>query len=69
MSGNNPEAIKRSADSLASYAATCQMDNTLEWMEGLCARINEYARVAGHNERVQTDGRGLELFIEPMRKP
>jgi hypothetical protein len=51
--------IRHAADMLAGYAATCQMKNTLEWMEGLAKRLNDYLEAIDDSERVETWGNGL----------
>ena len=53
------EAIRQAADALACYAAQCYMRNTLDWMEGLETRINDYLAAVGHTERVIVTGNGL----------
>lgn len=58
------EAVNEQADRLAGYAATCRMENNLEWMEGLAVRINEYLKARNSNERVQTSGYSLEVFMK-----
>lgn len=61
------DAVREAADRLAGYAVTCRMDNTLEWMEGMAVRLNEYLKAVGDSQRVQTSGNGLELFYEKRR--
>ena len=58
------EQVKEQADRLVGYAVTCRMENTLEWMEGLAVRVNEYLKARGSNERVQTSGYSLETFMK-----
>lgn len=60
---SSPEAIAEQADRLAGYAATCRMENNLQWMEGLAVRINEYLKARNSNERVQTSGYSLDVFM------
>lgn len=61
---SNRDAVKESANRLARYAATCRMENTLEWMEGLATRLNEYLQASGDDDRVQTFGYGFEVVKE-----
>jgi|GEM_PF-4761165 len=57
---NNPmRHIRLAADALASYAATCNMKNSLEWMEGMAKALNEYLDANGDDDRVETCGYGL----------
>ena len=53
------ENIRHAADMLAGYVATCQMTNTLDWMEGLSKRLNDYLESIDDDERVETWGNGL----------
>ena len=53
------ENIRHAADMLAGYVATCQMKNTLDWMEQLAKRLNDYLTAIDDSERVETWGNGL----------
>lgn len=56
---NPMKNIRHAADALASYAATCNMKNSLEWMEGMAKALNEYLDAIGDFDRVETWGNGL----------
>lgn len=62
------DPVREAADRLAGYAMTCQMRNTLAWMEGLCEKLNEYHRAVESGDRVQTSGYGI-LVERETRKP
>lgn len=62
------DPVREAAERLAGYVTTCQMRNSLPWMEGLCVYLNEYHRAAQNSDRVQTDGYGL-LVERETRKP
>ena len=54
--------IRHAADMLAGYAITCRMTNTLSWMTGLKAQINNYLEAVGSDDRVITFGYGLQTI-------
>jgi hypothetical protein len=58
----NADQIQRAATLMASYAATCEMRNNLEWMEGLATRLNLYLESIGDSDRVVTYGYGLKTI-------
>lgn len=55
------DPVREAADRLAGFVVTCRMKNTLDWMECLAVRLNEYSQAIGDCDRVQTDGHGFEL--------
>jgi len=56
------ENIRYRANLLAGYAATCEMKNTLLWMEGLAKHINGFLESIGDGDRVTTHGYGLQTI-------
>jgi len=58
------ENIRHAADMLAGYAATCRMTNTLDWMEGLAERVNEYMEAVQDDDRIKTFGYGFKTIPE-----
>ncbi len=64
---NDPANIRTASDNLAAYAMTCQMTNTLEWMEGLATRLNAYLESIQDGDRVATHGYGLQTITAEER--
>lgn len=62
------DKIQHAADMLAGYAAACKMQNTLDWMEGLAVRINDYLESAQDDERVVTWGLGFKTISKDELK-
>jgi hypothetical protein len=56
---NPMKQIRHAANALAGYAATCNMKNSLEWMEGMAKALNDYLEAVGDSDRVATFGHGL----------
>jgi len=61
------ETIRCAANMLVGYAATCQMQNTLAWMEGLARHINATLEAMGDGDRVATHGYGLQTITAEER--
>lgn len=57
-----PDPVKEAADRVVSYAMSCRMKNTLEWMEGLAAHLNKYLHETNQEERVATHGYGFQTL-------
>lgn len=62
------ESIKHAADKLAGYAATVNMRNSLEWMEGMAKALNDYLDAIGDFERVETWGNGLTSITKDKQQ-
>jgi hypothetical protein len=46
-------SVLASANKLLSYILSVRLENTPEWLNGLCEQINNYAEVTGETDRVQ----------------
>ena len=55
------DPVREAADRVVGFAMTCQMRNTLEWMEGFSIQLSAYLQAIEKDCRVQTDGHGFEL--------
>lgn len=53
--------IQNAAKLVVNYAATCQMRNSLAWMEGFARLINTFNEAIGDDDRVTTFGTGLQI--------
>lgn len=62
------DPVRKAADRLAGHAVTCRMQNTLEWMEQLSERLNEYLQAIESNARVQTAGHGFDVIHKTEQK-
>lgn len=51
--GDTANVLRAALRKLASYAATCSVENTPEWMAGLVERLNEGLAAIGEADRVE----------------
>lgn len=54
------ENIRHAADTLAAFALSCRMSNTLQWMDGFAKLISAYLEAIDDPCRVVADGRSLK---------
>lgn len=53
MTTTNSDSLLDVANQLLSYILSVRLENTPEWMDGLCEQINNFAEATGDTDRVE----------------
>lgn len=67
MTTTNSDSILKAANQLLSYILSVRLENTPEWMDGLCGQINQYAEATGESDRVKRYRDALRLVRNSVK--